>query len=246
MSEFNAPHAAERLIGAPPGYIGFDAGGELTNQVRQRPFSLLLFDEIEKAHPLVLDKFLQILDDGRLTDGTGSTVHFSETIIVFTSNLGMTDPTGEPAVTIDTPLAELERRVETEIRRHFVEELNRPELLNRLGDNIVVFGFIDPPTAVRIFDLQLGRVLEKVAQLHGIRVTVADEVRSTLLRGAQDERVLAYGGRGIGSHIEAAFVNPLARSVFGSGAELGPHVHVVDVRQEAGRWWLELTAAEGT
>ena len=89
MSEFAEEHTSARLLGAPPGYIGFDAGGELTNAVREQPFSVILFDEIEKAHPRILDKFLQILEDGRLTDGRGDTTYFSESIIVFTSNLGI-------------------------------------------------------------------------------------------------------------------------------------------------------------
>src|SRR3979490_89034 len=89
MSEFSAEHAGDRLIGSPPGYVGHEAGGELTNAVREDPFRVILFDEIEKAHPRILDKFLQILEDGRLTDGRGNTVHFSESILIFTSNLGM-------------------------------------------------------------------------------------------------------------------------------------------------------------
>ena len=93
MSEFASEQPIERLVGAPPGYVGFAQGGELTNAVRQRPFSLLLFDEIEKAHPRILDSFLQILDDGRLTDGRGETTYFTETVIVFTSNLGIYDET---------------------------------------------------------------------------------------------------------------------------------------------------------
>ena len=90
MSEFAEEHTGARLLGAPPGYIGYDAGGELTNAVREKPFSVVLFDEIEKAHPRILDKFLQILEDGRLTDGRGETAYFSEAILVFTSNLGIT------------------------------------------------------------------------------------------------------------------------------------------------------------
>ena len=89
MSEFSAEHSDQRLIGAPPGYVGYDAGGELTNAVREKPFSVVLFDEIEKAHPRILDKFLQILDDGVLTSGRGDRVYFSESIIIFTSNLGI-------------------------------------------------------------------------------------------------------------------------------------------------------------
>jgi ATP-dependent Clp protease ATP-binding subunit ClpB len=238
MSEFSAQHAADRLIGAPPGYVGYDAGGELTNAVRERPFSLLLFDEIEKADGLILDKFLQILDDGRLTDGSGSTVHFTETVIVFTSNLGMRPADGLPPLTADAPRHELERRVETEIRRYFVEELNRPELLNRIGDNIVVFGFIDPDTAVRIFDQQLSRVLARVLRLHGIRVTVAPDVRTVLVREVQEPEVLQYGGRGIGSLIETAVVNPLARELFTHQLPVGSQVEVVWVSRESGRWTL--------
>lgn len=240
MSEFSAEHSADRLIGAPPGYVGYDAGGELTNAVRQRPFSLLLFDEIEKAAPLILDKFLQILDDGRLTDGTGSTVHFSETVIVFTSNLGMRAPAGELPLTPETDRAELERRVEAEIRRHFVDKLNRPELLNRLGDNIVVFGFIDRPTAVQIFDLQLGRVLAQVRRLHAIDVRLSAAARDCLLQEATSEAVLAYGGRGIGSFIEAALVNPLARELFQTSLPPGSAVEVTDVGSRAGRRSLTL------
>ncbi len=88
MSEYNMEHADQRLLGAPPGYVGYEEGGQLTNEVKRNPFSVLLFDEIEKAHPKILDKFLQILDDGRLTDGRGDTVYFSDCVIIFTSNLG--------------------------------------------------------------------------------------------------------------------------------------------------------------
>jgi ATP-dependent Clp protease ATP-binding subunit ClpB len=243
MSEFSAQHAADRLIGAPPGYVGYDAGGELTNAVRERPFSLLLFDEIEKADGLILDKFLQILDDGRLTDGSGSTVHFTETVIVFTSNLGMRPADGLPGLTADTPREELERRVENEIRRYFVEQLNRPELLNRIGDNIVVFGFIDPDTAVKIFDQQLSRVLANVMRLHGIRVTVAPDVRTVLLREAREPEVLQHGGRGIGSLIETAVVNPLARELFTHPLPAGSAVEVMWVGRESGRWTLTVRPA---
>lgn len=125
MSEFSAEHAGDRLVGAPPGYVGFEGGGELTNAVRRRPYSLLLFDEVEKAHPRILDKFLQLLDDGRLTDGRGTTVHFSETIIVFTSNLGMSVPAGDgtgrrvPNVEASDSYPDIEIRVRSEIHRFF-------------------------------------------------------------------------------------------------------------------------------
>ena len=151
MSEFSAEHSDQRLIGAPPGYVGYDAGGELTNAVRERPFSVVLFDEIEKAHPRILDKFLQVLDEGVLTSGRGERVYFSEAFICFTSNLGIyrLDPAGErvPNVTPHDPFDQVRSRVLEEIERHFKLELNRPEILNRIGDNLVVFDFIRPAVA---------------------------------------------------------------------------------------------------
>src|SRR5688500_18782756 len=141
MSEFAAEHSEARLLGAPPGYVGHHAGGELTNAVRRRPFCLLLFDEIEKAHPRILDKFLQILEDGRLTDSAGSTVHFTETLIVFTSNLGTSPVAATPSAMVrprELPLRpgstydQVDEHVRTAIRREF-RKLGRPELLNRIG-----------------------------------------------------------------------------------------------------------------
>src|SRR3954451_24368374 len=146
MSEFSAEHADQRLIGAPPGYVGYDVGGELTNAVRDKPFSVILFDEIEKAHPRILDKFLQILDDGVLTSGRGDRVYFSEAFIVFTSNLGIYRKNANHErianVSPDDPLDVVRRKVLDEIERYFKVELNRPEILNRIGDNIIVFDFI--------------------------------------------------------------------------------------------------------
>ena len=138
MSEFAAEHADARLLGAPPGYVGYDAGGELTNAVRARPFSVILFDEIEKAHPRILDKFLQILEDGRLTDGCGATVYFSEAILIFTSNLGISirDEHGRHRLNVQAgePYEQVEGKVRTAIADYFKFTLGRPEILNRIGD----------------------------------------------------------------------------------------------------------------
>ncbi len=218
MSEFSSEHAGDRMVGAPPGYVGFEGGGELTNAVRQSPYSLLLFDEIEKAHPRILDKFLQLLDDGRLTDGRGTTVHFSDTLIVFTSNLGMTrsahDGTGRriPTVTPGTPHEEIEAEVTKEIRRHFTEEINRPELLNRVGDNLVVFDFIREPVAVEITDLMLEKIAERVEESADIIVVLSPQARNQIHALTQAD--LSFGGRGIGNVLESRYVNPLARALF--------------------------------
>jgi ATP-dependent Clp protease ATP-binding subunit ClpB len=216
MSEFSQEHSDARLIGAPPGYVGFDAGGELTNAVRQRPFSVVLFDEIEKAHPRILDKFLQVLEDGRLTDGRGNTVYFSETVIVFTSNLGVfvegKDGHRVQQVMPGAPYAEVERRIREAIEHYFKFQLSRPEILNRFGDNIIVFNFIEPPVAEQIFEKMLDSVRQRVRDEHRLELVIPADVRQHLLEVCTGD--LSHGGRGIGNRMETAFVNPLARAMF--------------------------------
>jgi len=215
MSEFSAEHADQRLIGAPPGYVGYDVGGELTNAIRERPFSVVLFDEIEKAHPRILDKFLQVLDDGVLTSGRGDRVYFSEALIVFTSNLGIysIDSTGArvPNVSADQPFEEVRRKVRQEIETHFKLVLNRPELLNRIGENIIVFDFIRPDIAVRIFDHMVTTILSNVAEMGHI-LTLAPEVQVKLQSICLAD--VSNGGRGIRNQLEAHLINPLARALF--------------------------------
>src|SRR5262249_11296367 len=215
MSEFSAEHAGDRLSGSPPGYVGSEAGGELTNAVRQDPFRVILFDEIEKAHPRILDKFLQILEDGRLTDGRGNTAFFSESILVFTSNLGtrhvQPPEPGNPGM----PYEDLEAEVRRAVTEHFTTELNRPELLNRFGDNIVIFDFIDKEAADRIFDLQLANICRRVSDEHHMKLRLSDEATAELRTWCTSE--LDKGGRGIGMALESYFINPLARALFDRG-----------------------------
>ena len=216
MSEFAEEHSGARLLGAPPGYIGYDAGGELTNAVREKPFSVVLFDEIEKAHPRILDKFLQILEDGRLTDGRGETAYFSEAILVFTSNLGITveDEHGRRVqqVSQTDPHEVVETRVRTAIQDYFKFRLSRPEILNRIGDNIIVFGFITPEIGAQIFDGMLRNVINRVRAEHKIDLVLDAAVRDQLRDLCTAD--LSNGGRGIGNQLESAFVNPLARAMF--------------------------------
>ena len=216
MSEFAEEHASARLLGAPPGYVGFDAGGELTNAVREKPFSVVLFDEIEKAHPRILDKFLQILEDGRLTDGRGDTAYFSETILVFTSNLGIfvEDAQGQRVQNVKPgdDYAVVEQRVREAIGDYFKFRLSRPELLNRIGDNIVVFNFITPEVAEKIFDGMLHNVARRLLEENKLRLTMPLAIRKDLLTRCTGD--LANGGRGIGNALESCFVNPLARALF--------------------------------
>jgi energy-coupling factor transporter ATP-binding protein EcfA2 len=257
MSEFSAEHASDRLIGAPPGYTGYERGGELTNAVRQQPFSLVLFDEIEKADPRVLDKFLQLLDDGRLTDGRGETAHFTESVIVFTSNLGIykdrikDDGQGgktivrEPNVTLDSPTDEVERKVAEGIREHFSLQLGRPELLNRIGDNIVVFDFIRPDTGGRILNGMVRNVLARVRAEADLDVVISPRARALLADECLHPAVRTMGGRGIGSRLETVLINPLATAVFLERARLGRGAEIVDLdKRDDGAWRTVLKALE--
>lgn len=214
MSEFSAEHSDARLIGAPPGYVGYEVGGELTNALREKPYRVILFDEIEKAHPRILDKFLQILEGGRLTDGRGETAYFSESIIIFTSNLGIyvrqKDGTRVPNVTPTESYEEVESKIKQAITDHFRFELNRPEILNRIGeDNIIVFDFIDEEAARAIFRSELQVILGKIK---GISVQLATDAQSALEVHCIGD--LANGGRGIRNRLEAAFEKPLIRALF--------------------------------
>ncbi len=215
MSEFSSEQSEARLIGSPPGFIGHDAGGELVNAVRERPLSVLLFDEIEKAHPRILDKFLQILEDGRLTDGRGETVYFSEAVVIFTSNLGIYGTENGKRVQlvdVDTPPAQVGRVVREAIEDHFRHELERPELLNRLGDNIVVFNFINAEAAGAIFEMMLENVKDRVKREHAVTLEIRKNVADKL--SALCTADLRSGGRGIGNRLETAFINPLAVRLF--------------------------------
>ena len=233
MSEFSAQQAADRLAGAPPGYVGFEAGGELTGAVRRKPFQVVLFDEIEKAHPLVMDKFLQILEDGRLTDGQGTTTYFSECVLIFTSNLGIIveDPQTKERKRIvepGTPYPVLEKKVKGAIRDHFTTVLGRPELLNRFGDNIVVFDFIDESTANGIFRNQLRNVMRKVHTELGVALEITDSGVQALATACTADP--DNGGRGIGNALESNLINPLARQLFEKDVQPGDRVRVTGLQ----------------
>ena len=206
-------------MGAPPGYVGYEAGGQLTNAVKENPFCILLFDEIEKAHSSVLDKFLQILEDGRMTDGQGKTVYFSETIIIFTSNLGIyiKDALGnrQPNVTMDMDYNEVRSRVRSAIEDYFKLELGRPEILNRIGENIVVFDYIRKEAAEQILKSQVNKIIGNLREQKNIRIRIEDFAYRSLQDAATFD--LSNGGRGIGNQVESLLVNPLSRWMFDNG-----------------------------
>ena len=219
MSEYGQSHSDQKLMGAPPGYVGYEAGGQLTNAIKKNPFAILLFDEIEKAHPSILDKFLQILEDGRLTDGQGHTVYFSETIIIFTSNLGMyvKDALGRrsPNVTIDMDYAHVEKHLRSAIEEYFKLELGRPEILNRIGENIVIFDFIRREAGEAILRAQVDKIISRMEEQKNIRIRMEDFAYDALREAALFD--LSNGGRGIGNQVEALLINPLSRWLFDNG-----------------------------
>jgi len=238
MSEFNHEHADQRLIGAPPGYVGYEAGGELTNAVKQSPFSVILFDEIEKAHARILDKFLQILEDGRLTDGRGETVYFSETLIIFTSNLGVskTDENGQKVsiTSPEIPYEEIKKKILESIEKFFKFKIERPEILNRLGKNIIVFDYIRTEVAKDIFKKMLENITSKLLEDNKIAIKIEEKAYNTLLNECIKD--LTMGGRGIGNKLEEVFVNPLSRILFDVDAKESTNFIIEDIGFKGDTW----------
>jgi len=213
MSEYQEKHTVSRLMGAPPGYIGYDEGGQLTEAVRRRPYSVVLFDEIEKAHPEVFNVLLQLLDDGRLTDGHGRTVDFRNTVVVMTSNLGnelwMGKSTDETYKVDGSILDEI-------LRNHF-----RPEFLNRI-DEIVVFNPLGREHLRRIVDIQLQRV-EALLQERGYSLEVSPDARQYLADTGYDPD---FGARPLKRTIQRELQDPLALEVLSGNLKVGDLVRV--------------------
>ncbi|MBQ6340624.1 MAG: ATP-dependent Clp protease ATP-binding subunit [Kiritimatiellae bacterium] len=206
MSEYAAEHSDQRLVGAPPGYVGYEAGGQLTNAVRDRPFSVLLFDEIEKSHPKIFDKFLQILEDGRLTDGKGDTVSFSETVIIFTSNIGAAE------VLVDDPdpgAAFIQK-----VTERFRDEMKRPELLNRIGQkNILPFNYLtDKTVQLKIASLKVKPLVRKLKEKYDLTFEIPDEEQALQL--LLDGFDAANGGRGVANRVDEMIIQPLTEELF--------------------------------
>ncbi len=235
MSEYQQSHSDQKLLGAPPGYVGYGAGGQLTNAVKEKPFSVLLFDEIDKADPSILDKFLQILEDGRMTDSTGETVYFSETLIIFTSNLGMIDVDSTNGiryqnVTIDMPYSEIEDKVLTSIKNFFSFRIGRPELLNRIGNNFVVFDFIREEIVDEILQGQVSKIKRNLFNEKDITMELSSEYYSQLLSKASSN--LINGGRGIGNMVESVLINPLSRILVMKHIKKGSTLTITGINED--------------
>ncbi len=218
MSEYNDSNSDTKLIGSPPGYVGYEEGGQLTSQLSARPFSIVLFDEIEKAHPVIFDKFLQILDDGRLTDGKGETVYFSESLIIFTSNLGVytEDENGQRVLNVNYEDSNdvTAKNILGEIRNFFNTKLNRPEILNRFGDNFVVFDFIRPDVDRAILIKSLNMIRENLKKQKNCDFQFDDAFVADFREFYISDNLI-NGGRGINNRVETYIKNGIANFMYG-------------------------------
>jgi ATP-dependent Clp protease ATP-binding subunit ClpA len=243
MSEYSEEHQQARLVGAPPGYVGFDQGGQLTNAISEKPFSVVLFDEIEKAHGRILDKFLQILDDGRLTDGMGKTVYFTESIIIFTSNLGSRSPVagsndgkvGLPVPSNSRGIAstsgncnylrgleypELCDHFREAVKHFFVEKLGRPEILNRIGEeNILVFRFLtDDGAKIEILEQQIKNMQLVLQERHHVKIYCTQAFKKLLM--VHQSGFDRNGARGVRNLLNRFVLNHLAPDLLVRGDQL--------------------------
>jgi ATP-dependent Clp protease ATP-binding subunit ClpB len=211
MSEYMEKHTVARLIGAPPGYVGYDEGGQLTEAVRRRPYSVVLLDEIEKAHPDVFNILLQVLDDGRLTDSKGRTVDFKNTVMILTSNIGsrrIMEAKGDREKAVDGVMDELRRTL-------------KPEFLNRI-DDVIVFDALTRANMDHIFDIQLKRV-GKLLAARQLQIAVSPEARTALCDAGFDP---TFGARPLKRAIQQYLLNPMSKAIVGSGYEPGDTVRV--------------------
>ena len=211
MSEYQERHTVSRLIGAPPGYVGYDEGGQLTEAVRRRPYAVVLLDEVEKAHPEVFNTLLQLLDDGRLTDGQGRTVDFTNTVVIMTSNLG-----SQAVLEPDLSDTAIERRMLDALRAHF-----RPEFMNRI-DDIIVFHRLGRGEIRRIVDIQID-ILASLVSERGIELTVTDAAKDRLAEEGFDP---VYGARPLKRLIQRTLQNGLARRILDGAIGMGDTVRV--------------------
>ena len=224
MSEYMEKHSVSRLIGAPPGYVGYEEGGQLTEQVRRKPYSVILLDEVEKAHPDVFNVLLQVLDDGRMTDGQGRTVDFKNTVLVMTSNLG----SHEIQRLAGQDYALIKDAVMADVRKSF-----RPEFVNRI-DEIVVFHALDQKNIAAIAKIQLRRLAQRLAAQDMV-LEVSDAALREIAKAGFDP---VYGARPLKRAIQQHIENPLASRVL--EGKIGPK-DVVPVDFREGKFTFERT-----
>jgi len=216
MSEYQEKHTVARLVGAPPGYVGYEEGGQLTEAVRRKPYSVILFDEIEKAHHDVFNLLLQILDDGRLTDGQGRTVDFKNTIVTMTSNIGSHRILDYQGSFSGAGYDRMKEAVLEELRHHF-----RPEFLNRV-DETIVFHSLSEEHLKQIIEIQLAGLRKRLAERR-IEIELSDSARTHLVSSGYDP---AYGARPLKRALQREVETPLARRILAGEIHDGQHLFI--------------------
>ncbi len=233
MSEYMEKHSVARLIGAPPGYVGYEEGGQLTEQVRRRPYAVVLFDEIEKAHPDVFNVLLQMMDDGRLTDGKGRVVDFKNTIIIMTSNIGSQLLQAE-GIHSDAEFEMAAQQVQTLLHSHF-----KPEFLNRV-DDIIVFHPLGKEQLVKIIELRLEDVRRLLAD-RKISLELTDAAKDLMFTQGYDPN---FGARPLKRAIQKLIQDPLAMKILDGEVLHGDHV-IVDADKASGKMAFEVSRRVG-
>ena len=261
MSEYSQAHTDQRLLGAPPGYVGYEQGGQLTEAVKRNPFSVLLFDEIEKAHPTILDKFLQILEDGRMTDGKGETVYFSDTLIIFTSNLGMfKEEKDQFGFTIRKPTVnygedgcnekedkiaeeqynEYSKKIMDSINNFFTLKIERPEIKNRIGENFIVFDYISYRAAFDIAKKQIKAIQKNLLSTKNITLEISKEAMKDIIKELQKNEHISQGGRGVGNVIENMIIRPLSDYLVENSIFYNSEINIKNINKVNGNFVLEV------
>jgi ATP-dependent Clp protease ATP-binding subunit ClpC len=244
MSEYMEKHNVSRLIGAPPGYVGYEEGGQLTEKIRRRPYSVVLLDEIEKAHPDVWNMLLQILEEGRLTDNVGRVVDFKNTILILTTNIGASDIAGRKAFgytggrvqSADASYAEMKTVLKGAMEKEF-----RPEFLNRL-DDIIVFRALTPEDLKQIVDIELSKVKKRLAEKE-LKLELTEEAKELLIeKGTNTE----YGARPLRRAIEQHLEDPLSEDLLRGTFEGKDTIRVVVITAEDGEKKLSFEAISTT
>jgi ATP-dependent Clp protease ATP-binding subunit ClpB len=233
MSEYMEKHAVARLIGAPPGYVGYDEGGQLTEAVHRRPYSVILFDEIEKAHPDVFNILLQVMDDGRLTDAKGRTVDFKNTVLIMTSNLGAAMLIGDTLKTEHDRDSKTDWDMARESVMRVLREHFRPEFLNRV-DDIVIFRPLGQAQMNQILGLRLNEV-GKLLEDRQISLELTEPARQLILASATDA---AYGARPLKRALQRMVQDPLAIKILNGEVLHGSHVRI-DVDRKSNQLHFE-------
>jgi ATP-dependent Clp protease ATP-binding subunit ClpC len=239
MSEYMEKHTVSRLVGSPPGYVGYEVGGQLTEAVRRRPFSVVLFDEIEKAHPDVFNTLLQILEDGRLTDAQGRTVDFKNTVLIMTSNLGTADlrkaSLGFAKTSEAVTYERMKAKVTDALKTHF-----RPEFLNRI-DEVIVFHELSREEVIEIVDHMVGRTAEQLTG-QGLALELTPAARTLLAERGFDPQL---GARPLRRAVQQLVEDPLSEKILWKEFRVGETI-VIDVEQgEDGEPALTFKAVEG-